>query len=129
MSRVSEASIPTETVEQQWLFRWARAESGRYPELGLMYHIPNEGRRTKAGGARAVAEGLRSGVPDICLPVARGGYHGLYIEMKRQSGSCATQKQREWIEALRAQGYRAEVCRGFDRASELILAYLRSEDG
>lgn len=33
------------------------------------------------------------------------------------------------IEALREQGYRAEVCRGFDEASELILAYLRSGDG
>lgn len=127
--QTEKAPAPTETVEQQWLFQWARAESGKHPELVLMYHIPNEGKRSRTGGKRAVAEGLKSGVPDICLPVARGGYHGLYIEMKRQQGSYATQKQREWIEALREQGYRAEVCRGFDEASELILAYLRSGDG
>lgn len=90
MSRTQTAPVPTETVEQQWLFQWARAEAGRHPELALMYHIPNEGKRSRTGGQRAVAEGLKSGVPDICLPVARGGAHGLYIEMKRQQGSYAT---------------------------------------
>lgn len=128
-AQTEKAHVPTETVEQQWLFQWARAEAGKHPELALMYHIPNEGKRSRTGGQRAVAEGLKSGVPDICLPVARGGAHGLYIEMKRQQGSYATKKQREWIEALREQGYRAEVCRGFDEASELILAYLRSGEG
>lgn len=32
---------PTEDVEQMCLFRWADAQSGKYPELSLMYHIPN----------------------------------------------------------------------------------------
>lgn len=31
---------PTEDTEQMCLFRWADAQSGKYPELSLMYHIP-----------------------------------------------------------------------------------------
>lgn len=116
--------VPTESMEQQWLFQWARMSEGRYPELALMYHVPNEGKRSRATGGRLRAEGLRSGVPDICLPVARGGYHGLYIELKRRKGGRVTEAQEEWIAGLRAQGYRAEVCRGFDEASDVILAYL-----
>ena len=76
--------VPSESVEQQRLFQWARMASGGRPELKMLYHIPNEGKRSRATGARLVAEGLKRGVPDICLPVARGGCHGLYIELKRE---------------------------------------------
>jgi hypothetical protein len=58
------------------------------------------------------------------LPVARGGYHGLFIEMKRQKGGTVSPTQRDWIEYLLAQGYQAVVCRGFDAAREVIEQYL-----
>lgn len=116
--------IPTESAEQKTLFEWAKRLSGKYPELDLLYHIPNEGRRSVRTGARMKAEGLRSGVPDICLPVARGGNHGLYIELKRVKNSRVTREQLEWIEALVAQGYVAAVCRGCDEAISLITDYL-----
>lgn len=76
--------VPTESVEQQCLFRWAAFQSGRFPELALLYHVPNGGSRKKAEAGRFRAEGVKAGVPDLCLPVARGGFHGLYIELKRQ---------------------------------------------
>ena len=116
--------VPSESAEQQHLFQWARMMSGRWPELGLMYKITNEGRRSRANGARMVAEGMKKGVPDICLPVPRGGHHGLYIELKRERNSRVTQEQMEWIEALVEQGYVAAVCRGCDEAIELITGYL-----
>ena len=116
--------IPTESVEQQTLFRWAKMASGKWPELELLYHVPNEGKRSYKTAARLKAEGLKSGVPDICLPVPRGGYHGLYIELKRVKNSRVTQDQLDWIEALIAQGYVAVVCRGCDEAIELITRYL-----
>lgn len=34
--------VPSESVEQQRLFLWARMQSGKYPCLTLMYHIPKE---------------------------------------------------------------------------------------
>ena len=116
--------IPTESVEQQALFKWANMASGKWPELEMLYHVPNEGKRSYKTAARLKAEGLKSGVPDICLPVPRGGHHGLYIELKRVKNSRVTQDQLDWIEALIAQGYVAAVCRGCDEAIELITRYL-----
>ena len=38
--------IPTEAEEQIALFEWARLQTGRFPELALLYHVPNAfGRR------------------------------------------------------------------------------------
>jgi len=115
---------PTESQEQVMLFQWARFESARYPELKLMYHIPNE-RSSRNEAMRLKNEGVKAGVPDIFLPCARGGYHGLYIELKRREGGRLSQYQREMIRDLRAQDYAAVVCRGFDEARQIILDYLR----
>lgn len=78
--------IPLESEEQSALFQWARLMEGRCPELRLMYHIPNGGLRNKPVAVRLTAQGVRRGVPDICLPVARHGFHSLYIELKRPKG-------------------------------------------
>ena len=116
--------VPTESEEQQAVMEWAEAESGRWPELHLLYHIPNEGRRSMATGGRLRAEGLKSGVPDLCLPSAHGNYHGLYIEMKRTQGGKTTPEQKEWLAALEAEGYKTALCRGADAAIEIITDYL-----
>lgn len=77
----SKMPVPTEAQEQMTLFSWAAMQSGKYPELNLLYHVPNGGSRHKAEAGRLRAEGVKAGVPDLCLPVARGQYHGLYIEL------------------------------------------------
>lgn len=123
---VDATPVPTESVEQQCLFKWARMQSGAYPELNLMYHVPNEGKRSRATGGRMRAEGLKKGVPDICLPVARGGAHGLYIELKRTKQWKVTQDQEEWMNALKKQGYQVALCCGWEAASEVIMMYLKS---
>lgn len=64
--------VPTEAQEQMTLFSWAAMQSGKYPELNLLYHVPNGGSRHKAEAGRLRAEGVKAGVPDLCLPVARG---------------------------------------------------------
>ena len=74
--------IPHEGNEQEALFRWAAFVRGRFPEIDLLYHIPNGGSRNRLEAANLKRQGVKSGVPDLCLPVARGKYHGLYIEMK-----------------------------------------------
>lgn len=117
----------SESVEQQTVLRWAVYASGKYPELDLLYHIPNEGKRSKAAAGRLKAEGLKKGVPDLCLPVARGGYHGLYIELKALDGK-PTREQIGWIGNLKQQGYYAVVCAGADRAIRVIEEYLKQEE-
>lgn len=117
-------NAPTEAQEQRDLFRWARLALGRYPELQLMYHIPNEGRRSSITGARMKAEGMKPGVPDICLPVARGPFHALYIELKRTKGGRVSDDQYAWIAKLTRAGNKAIVCRGWDAARAAIIEYL-----
>ena len=117
-------AVPTESAEQIALFRWAAYSAGAYPELAMMYHIPNERKCTPQQGARMKAEGRKSGVPDICLPVARNGYHGLYIELKRTKGGRVSDEQEGWIKGLTRCGYKAVVCRGWESAQKVILDYL-----
>ena len=112
-----------EAQEQQTLFAWAALSVGKYPELALLYHIPNGGSRNKIEAANLKRQGVKAGVPDICLPVARGGYHGLYIELKAGRNK-ATEKQREWLTALEREGYQAVVCYGWEEAKKAIEEYL-----
>lgn len=113
----------SEHEEQVALFRWAEFARPRWPELALLFAIPNGGERHPVVAAKLKAEGVKRGVPDICLPVACGGFHGLYVELKSATGR-ASAEQRGWIDALCVQGYRAEVCRGWLQARDVIMDYL-----
>lgn len=118
---------PNEDEEQMALFEWARLQCGRWPELALMHHIPNGGKRSKTEAARFKEMGVKAGVPDIFLPAAKGGHHGLYIELKRQRGGKVSERQKEWAEALSKQGYRVIICHGWPAAAEAILEYLKMD--
>ncbi len=89
-------------------------------------HIPNEGKRSAAYGARMKRMGLRKGFPDLFFPIPMGGFHGLFIEMKAV-GEKPTAEQRKWIAKLNAWGYRACVCVGADEAICEIRNYLSGE--
>ena len=108
--------LPTEGTEQATLFSWARIQSGKHPELRLLFHIPNGGSRGKAEAGRFKAEGVKAGVPDLFLPV-----------MKRQKGGRVSDAQREWLSDLEREGYRAELARGWQEAAEIILEYLEGK--
>lgn len=116
---------PSEAEEQSALFEWARLQAGRFPELRYMYHVPNGGRRDAKEAALLKAEGVRAGVPDICLPAARWPYHGLYIELKRKNGGTLSKKQENWISHLNEAGYLAVCCHGWEKARAVILGYLK----
>lgn len=118
---------PREGEEQARLFSWAHMQTYFHPELDMMFHVPNGGSRSKAEAGRFKAEGVKAGVPDICLPVPRRHYHGLFIEMKRREGGRLSPEQKAWLDKLTEQGYAAAVCRGWEEASEVILRYLEDE--
>ena len=121
------AELP-EDIEQRMVFDWAEVMETRYPCLSLMYHVPNEGKRSKATGAKLRRMGLRPGVSDICLPVARGGFHGLYIELKAVGGK-PTPAQLRFLDGVSREGYFAVLCVGHEAAQKTILSYLESEGG
>lgn len=116
---------PLEADEQKMLFEWAEYAEVLYPELQLMYHIVNEGRRSYRSGAELRKQGMKAGVPDICLPVPRGGFGALYIEMKRAKGGRVSDAQDWWIEKLNAAGNLAVICHGFEEAKEIIMRYIQ----
>ena len=97
------------------------------PELGLLYAIPNGGKRAIKTAVALKKQGVKRGVPDMCLPVPRGGFNGLYIELKRVKGGTVSDEQREWIAALNTQGYKAIICHGAEEAIEQIRGYLDNE--
>lgn len=115
-----------EDAEQIALFKWAEFQLGRYPELGLMFHIPNGGKRDAREGARFKAMGVKAGVSDIFLPVARGSYHGLFIELKASGGKLSA-NQKAFITSVEKQGYRAVVSYGWEEASKAIIEYLEDK--
>jgi VRR-NUC domain. len=117
--------IPLESEEQQALFEWANLMSKKAPELNLLVAIPNGGLRNKAVAVRLRAEGTRKGFPDMILPVARGDYHSLAVELKRTKGGRIAPEQQRWLNDLSAQGWKAVVCYGFDDAKKIIEEYLK----
>lgn len=120
----------TEHAEQTALFCWAARQQWKWPELRWMHAIPNGGYRTRAQAAALLAEGVRPGVCDVFLPTQRRGFAGLYIEMKKRGAppSAVRPLQAEFIQFALAQGYRAEVARGWDEAREIVEWYMGDEE-
>ena len=88
-----------------------------------IYAIPNGGYRNKAEAKKLKATGTKRGCPDLCLPVAKNGKHGLYIEMKYGKNKC-TIEQAKWLDWLYKQGYMCKVCWSADDAIAVIKEYL-----
>lgn len=112
----------------------------RYPMLRFLYAIPNGARTSQSVANRLKAEGMKAGVPDLCLPFpittnpkALFNYqtdtvkifHGLYIEMKSKDtkGRVST-VQKEWLEYLDSVGYKVAVAWTAEEAIQIIEDYL-----
>lgn len=115
----------SEARHQKAVIDWSQQPSirARFPCLKLLHHIPNGGNRDAIEGRHLKEQGVRAGVPDLCLPVARGSYHGLYIEMKTDTGK-PSDEQLWWGHELSEQGYFGEVCHGWQSAVRVLEWYL-----
>jgi hypothetical protein len=113
---------PCEDTEQEALFNWL----GNHPDSRclLAFAIPNGTYKGSASRQKHKVTGLKSGIPDLMLPVAANGYHGLFVEMKRRKKGQLSAAQRQWIDHLNGQGYLAVVCRGWHEATAVIDKYL-----
>lgn len=114
-----------EHVEQKQLFHWCSLHEKRIPELQWLYAIPNGRFRHISEAVKLKAEGVRAGVPDVALDIARAGYHGLRLEMKAPGKAGQTSAIQEcWHDFLRLQGYRVAVCDSWQTAWNEITTYL-----
>lgn len=121
------ARTGSEHGHQAALFCQANLHLHQYPDLKWLFHIQNA-----SANRSAKVVGVKAGVPDICLPVRRGAYSGLWIELKRPIGlakkaGIASADQLEWIDHLRLEGYAAMICFGWEAAWINIVRYLKCQ--
>lgn len=144
------APEPTEHAEQCAVMTWAALNAAKWPCLRLLYAVPNgaffggevktlkSGKNLPVAAIRArklKAEGLKEGVPDLCLPVPAGktgrggdgetGSHGIYIELKRRTLGKPSAMQTWWRQCLVLMGYRAEFCHGAAEAIDVLRQHVQ----
>jgi len=115
--------IPSEHAQQSTLIQWAQLVEKQYPELRLLYAVPNGGYRSARTAIAMKREGMKSGVPDLVLPVARRHWHSLYLELKAGSGSLS-ENQKRWMEMLTEQSNLVAVAYSFEEAKGILIDYL-----
>ncbi len=129
------AAPNTESAHQQALFCWLALErqQGRLLETEWLHHIPNGGERNLAVAGKLKAEGVKAGVWDLFLPLPRGGYHGLYIEMKKPGlkglgANALSSKQDDFLQYLcKETHYHMRLCFTWLEAVETIVTYCSME--
>ena len=107
---------------QQHLFEAYARLSGQLPEFDWFFHIPNGGSRNIREAIKFKSMGVKPGIPDIILPVAKQGYHGLAIELKAGKNK-PTEHQLRWIEFLRSQQWYVAVCYSWEDALYCSILY------
>ena len=114
-------AAPSEHALQVACVRWFRYA---YPwPRYLIFSIPNGGYRTETTARAMKAEGQKPGIPDLCIPMARKGYHGLYIELKNGKAGQLSKYQKEKIEFLTREGYLVVVCRNLIEFQKIVQNY------
>ena len=114
------AITPLEEDEQREFAAWLDMK-------GILWaHIPNERKASLAVLSSLARQGLKKGFPDNFIAVARGAWHGLFIELKRakKNLSVRSKEQREWIKQLNEAGYKAMFCYGAEEAKKAVIEYL-----
>jgi hypothetical protein len=113
----------TEHDSQVAVFQWAYIHEVRCPDLELLFAVPNAGKRSIGAARYYLAEGLRSGVWDVWLPVPKNGNTGLVIEMKYGKNKLS-ENQVIWRERLKRHGWKTAVCYSADECIKTICEYL-----
>ena len=116
----------SESDLQRAIITWAKTQVGKYPQLMWLHHVPNGGKRDSREAQLLKQSGVTPGILDLALDVARGGYHGLRIELKAPGGKCKapSPEQREYIAFLTDQGYANIISNDFGQVKEFIVGYL-----
>ena len=111
-----------EAIEQAKVIAWARANERNYPFLWMLHSSLNGVKMTKAQAVRAIAQGMKKGVADLFLPVKKGVYSGLYIEMKSEKGRTSID-QSKFLTAVSENDYLAHICYSAVEAIDKIKGY------
>lgn len=112
---------------QSSIVRWAVLNTRSEWRLALLYAIPNGGKRSPVTARRLKDEGVKAGVPDLCLACAGTLGHALYLEVKTKK-NYPTAAQKFWIEKLQRAGNGVVIVRSLDEAVNAIATHLNRND-
>ena len=114
----------TEHAMQCAVIKACRYLEREHPEVKYLFSVPNGGHRHIAVAARLKASGVKSGVPDLFLPLpVPGGPAGFWLEMKAPGG-VTSQNQQDYLRFLAEVGFKVEVHYSAQTAVDSIRAYL-----
>jgi len=119
--------------EQCAVIEWALYSRGKAPDLEWLFAIPNgaklpylrnkKGQRFSPQAEWLLREGLKPGVSDLFLPSAKGGFNGLFLEMKFGKNT-VTPEQKMFMDAVEKNGYKVAVCYTAVDAIGVLCDYL-----
>lgn len=113
-----------EDDEQRSLFHWLRAVRWKdRPLTKYAWHCWNGGKRNPKEAARMVGLGVKPGVPDVTMAIARHSFHGLYIELK-VGNNRLTDSQKEVQSMLIEEGYCVRLAYSWHEAARFVCDYL-----
>lgn len=95
----------------------------QYPQVMYCASLGGQYQRYISQRNKAKSTGYVKGFPDLGVYEAKGGYHGLFIEIK-QKGGYPTKDQKYWIEQLNKKGYYACCVKGLDNIIQVIDDYM-----
>jgi hypothetical protein len=116
-----------ELEQQIELFDFLDEQVKRYPNLFWVHCSLNGVALTPGTMRKATRQGMRSGIWDICIPAARQGFHGCYIEMKWGRNKL-TENQEKYKVYLDSENYKTAVAYNWVDAAWLICDYLGIRD-
>lgn len=123
-ARRQQYMLRTEASEQEAVITICKFMENRYPELKLLHHCPNGGKRDHVSAAVLKRQGVKAGVPDLHLPVPKGQYASLYIEMKYGDGKLS-KEQKEFLRRAAEYGNFVAVCYSQEIALKVIEEYVK----
>jgi len=108
---------------QKAVVEWAAYKKAEYPPLRVLYSQPNEGKRNRWRGWKAM--GMKAGIPDLILPYPSGPYGSLYLELKAGANDL-TPDQHRMIQRLVQFGNAVDVAWTLDQAIYVLECYLET---
>jgi hypothetical protein len=124
-----------ERVIQQALTRWLRQE---YPHIDFFNDWASGAYLTAGQNNARLDISSRNGWVDLFIPEPSRGYHGLFIELKKEgirpylrngnvSANPQIKKEHEFLLRQHNKGYCARFACGLEKAKELIDWYFQRE--
>ena len=120
-------AVRSEDTEQISVVQWAAWNTGKYPELKWLHHVPNGGSRNKMEAVKFKQMGVKAGVADLCLPYPKGVYCGMYIEMKFGNNR-QQESQKDFLSDMAAAEHFVVTCYSALDAVAALEEYLNLSD-